>query len=93
MGKGRNLWEQLAENSDLPGEAIPGQSILELMGDNRVLIEQHRGVREYSRERIGVKVRFGVIFVCGCNLELIHMTKEQLVIRGRIDSITVQRRG
>lgn len=93
MGKGRRILEHLADNADLPGEGLPGQSILELMGDSRVLIEQHRGVKEYSREKIGVKVRFGVICVCGCGLELIHMTKEQLVIRGRIDAITIQRRG
>lgn len=93
MGKGGHIWEHLADNADLPGEIFPGQSILELMGDSRVLIEQHRGVTQYSREKIGVKVRFGVVCICGCELELIHMTKEQLVIRGRIDAITIQRRG
>ena len=34
-----------------------------------------------------------VVCVCGCHLELIHMTKEQLVICGRIDSVALQRRG
>lgn len=93
MGKGSRFLDRIAEGADLPGETLPGQSVLELMGDNRVLIEQHRGVQEYSRERIGVKVRFGTVCVSGCNLELIHMTKEQLVIRGRIDAITLKRRG
>lgn len=92
MGKGEGILAHLAETTDLPGESVPGQSILELMGDHRVLIEHHRGVQEYSREKIGVKVRFGSVTVCGCNLELVHMTKEQLVIRGRIDTVTLHRR-
>ena len=86
---GRNdFWERL----DLPGESLPGQVLVEIAGDSRVLIEQHRGVREYSREKIGVKVRYGLVQVCGSGLELRCMTREQLVISGRIDSVTLKRR-
>ena len=93
MGKGSRFLEQLTQSADMSGEFLPGQSLLELLGDNRVLIERHRGVQEYSRERIGIKMRFGQVVVCGCGLEMIHMTREQLVIRGRIDCITLHRRG
>ena len=93
MGKGSRFWEQLVQSADMNGECLPGQSLLELLGDNRVLIEHHRGVQEYSRERIGIKMRYGQILVCGCGLEMMQMTREQLVIRGRIDSITLHRRG
>jgi len=88
--KGRDfLWERL----DLPGEAIPGQPLVEIAGDSRVLIEHHGGIREYSRERIGVKVKYGLVQVCGSCLELRCMTREQLVICGKIDGITLLRRG
>lgn len=87
MGK-RDLWDRL----DLPGESLPGQVVVEITGENRVLIEHHCGVREYSRERIGVKVKYGVLQVCGSCLELRCMTREQLVISGRIDCIVLKRR-
>lgn len=93
MKERRNILQRLAEGADLPGEPFPGQPIVEIGGDSRVLIENHFGVTEYSRERIGVKVRYGVVTVCGCGLELIRMTKEQLVICGRIDVVSLQRRG
>ena len=93
MGKGSRFLEQLPQSADMSGECLPGQSLLELLGDNRVLIERHRGVQEYSRERIGIKMRYGQVVVCGCGLEMIHMTRDQLVIRGRIDCITLHRRG
>ena len=92
MAKGEGLWERLAQMAELPGEGIPGQSMVELLGESRVLIEGHRGVREYSREKIGVNVIYGTVCICGCNLELAHMTAQQLVIRGKIDTITLQRR-
>ena len=93
MTKGEGFWERLAEMAELPGEGIPGQSMVELLGENRVLIEGHRGVREYSREKIGVNVKYGTVCICGCGLELAYMTAQQLVIRGRIDTVTLLRRG
>lgn len=89
----RNLLQRMTERMDLTGEPIPGQPLIEIAGDRRVLIENHFGVREYSRERIGIHVKFGSVVVCGCGLELTRMTKEQLVISGRIDGVTLQRRG
>ena len=93
MGKGRYFLERLADGADLSAEPLPGQPIVEIAGDRRVLIENHFGVKEYSREHIGVMVKYGVVRVSGCGLELIRMTKEQLVISGRIDCVTLARRG
>lgn len=77
---------------DLPGEPLPGQSLLELTGDRQVLIENHRGVTQYSRERIGVKVNYGELLVCGRGLELARMSQGQLVVSGAVDSIQLCRR-
>lgn len=82
-----DLWDQL----DLPGESLPGQVLVEISGENRVLIEHHCGVREYSRERISVKVKYGFLQICGSCLELRCMSREQLVIYGRIDCVMLKR--
>ncbi len=92
MRKERSFLERLAEETDLTMEPIPAQPIVEIAGDRRVLIENHQGVKAYGREKILIKVKYGYVCVCGCGLELIRMTREQLVIRGRIDGITIQRR-
>jgi len=73
-------------------DAVPGQPIVEIAGDRRVLIENHHGVAAYGSEKILVHVKFGSVCICGCNLEMMHMTKEQLVIYGRIDSVGLLRR-
>lgn len=90
--KERGLWERLVLEADLQEEVLPGQPVVELIGERRVLIEGHCGVKEYSRERISIGVRFGMIQICGRCLELSRMTKEQLVICGRIDCVTLKRR-
>lgn len=92
MGKAYRFLERLADRAELETEPMPAQPIVEIAGDRRVLVENHGGVRAYSTEKILVNVNYGAVCVCGCGLELIRMTKEQLVIRGRIDSVSLQRR-
>ena len=92
MKRGYRFLEGFTEGMDLPGETLPGQPIVEIAGEHRVLIENHQGVAAYGREKILVKVKFGTVCVCGCNLEMMHMTKEQLVVYGRIVSVGLQRR-
>lgn len=86
-------WAQrIAEAADLHGEILPGMPLVELAGENRVLIECHGGVTEYSPGKICVRVKYGTVAVCGCGLELAVMTKERLVISGRIDAVHLNRR-
>lgn len=92
MGKGRQIFAHMLEHSTISPEAVPGQPIIEIAGDCRVLIENHQGVAAYGRESIQINVTFGAVCVCGCHLEMMQMTKEKLVICGRIDSVQLQRR-
>ena len=89
MGK----WmERLADRTDLQGEALPGQSLVEIFGEHRVLIEHHAGVTEYGQEKIQVKMAYGGLCICGYGLELARMNAHQLIISGRIDSVSIIRR-
>lgn len=90
MARGRNFFEHLLNQSSV--DTIPGLPVVEIAGDRRVLIENHQGVAAYGKEKILVHVKYGLVCICGCNLEMMHMTKEQLVIYGRIDSVGLQRR-
>lgn len=92
MNRRKGMLDRFMETVDLDGETLPGQSVIEILGDKRVLIENHLGVMEYSREHISVKVKFGILNVCGCCLELSHMNKEVLIISGKIESIFLKRR-
>ncbi len=93
MKRNDNWFRKLAEEVDLSAEPMPGLPIAELAGDRRLLIEHHQGVSAYSREMICIQVKYGSLRVCGNGLELVRMTREQLVIRGRIDAIHLIRRG
>ena len=87
-----SLWVQrMADKADLHGEVLPGVPVVELAGDRRILIERHRGVSEYSGERICVRLSYGLLCISGCGMALTRMTKNQLIISGCINEIRIER--
>ncbi len=92
MQYGKGL-QRLSETINRTNDTLPGVPIVELAGDRRVLIENHRGVVAYGTEQICVKMKFGLLCICGQKMELAKMTKDQLVITGTVESVTIRRRG
>ena len=84
----QRMWiEKLLGQTDLPGENLPLQPLVEICGNHRVLVENHRGVTVYTNERIGIRVRFGTVEVLGQQLMLRQMSRCQLVISGQIQGV------
>ena len=83
--KKERIGQRIALVADLPDATVPALPLIEIAGESRVLIENHFGVTQYSRETICVKVKFGQVCGDGVALELARMTKGQLVGTGRID--------
>ena len=72
--------------------AVPGMPLIEIYGQERVLIENHRGIIAYSPCQVTVRVQFGTYNIYGCNLRIAKMGKDQLVIQGKIDNVQLSRR-
>lgn len=91
--KGKGDWMQrLTQRLDLPAEPVPGLPLVEIAGDRRVLVENHGGVCQYGSDQICIRVKYGMISIRGRGLELSRMSKELLIISGRIDGVMLNRR-
>ena len=89
--KQRDWKNRLTDAMDLTGD-VSLEPLVELSGDRRVLIERHRGILQYQRDRICVKVKFGTVAVTGEDLEIYQMSQEKLVISGCVDAVILLRR-
>ncbi len=76
-------------HEELPGESFPWQTVTELIDDNRVLIENHRGVTAYSCDKILVRLPGGRLCITGNDLCIACMTRQRLIIKGIISGITI----
>ncbi len=91
MKRRNQIFERIVVGADLPGECLPGVPLVEIAGEGRVLVENHCGVTAYKHCEICIKVKYGQICVCGNDLELARMTKNQLVITGEISGVKLYR--
>ena len=73
--------------SPLAEDLVGGQPRLELTGGSRLLIEDHRGILEYTDTVLRVALRRGTITVVGEELQLTALTLRELAVSGRIRSI------
>ncbi len=73
-------------------EKFSGDSIIEISSDNRVLVEGHLGICQYESSIVSVLVKTGCITISGEKLYLDKMTSEYLIIRGRITTVSIDRR-
>lgn len=63
------------------------QPLIEILGQNRVLIENYQCIVDYKPTRVEVKVCYGSVCICGKNLILRYMSCDRLVVFGCIDSV------
>lgn len=91
MGEGETWKERLRRQLSAIPEPVPGMPLVEIAGQCRVLIENHRGVTCYGRELIRIRVNYGEVAVAGCNLQLARMSRETVVITGHIHCVSLHR--
>ena len=70
--------------------SIQKTTVIEIVENKRILIEQHKGVAAFACEEVCVKVQKGFVHVTGKRLEILCMTKEKIVICGVIESVRLR---
>ena len=90
---GKDWMLHFADRTNLPDASVPGIPVIEIAGDQRVLIECHKGISAYSEQAVQIKVSYGKICVKGENLQLRQISRENLVISGRICGVELTRCG
>ena len=80
------LRAEIADRLELPAGAV-GIIKVTISGHGSALIENHRGLAAYSRERVEVNISDGRLRIGGEALELDAMDGDALLVTGRILSV------
>ena len=83
----RDMVIKVSERLNLPAEATAGLARVNIIGNRRVSVENHRGVGAFSPEYMELLTRDGPIQVRGQALTLIVMNHLELVVTGQIRSV------
>ena len=76
---------------EIPDEVVSDVPKVTVVNFDRILIENYKCILEYQNIFIRIKMSNGLIDISGLNLELNEMTKDDLIIRGTIESIEFEK--
>lgn len=76
---------------ELPEEISSKEPKVTILGFNKMLVENYKGVLDYQEFYIRLNAYDGIININGFNLELNEMTSEDLLITGKIESVDYEK--
>ena len=83
----RKKARKIDEILEIPVELTTNNPKVTIVGFERVLIENYRGILEYQDYFIRVNTYIGIVNINGFNLNLEEMTTDDLLVTGKIESI------
>lgn len=75
---------------EMPREVMLDVPRVTLIGDLQAQIENHRGVLEYTPDRVRIRTRAGVLTVTGSLLKIGSIFRDEVVIDGRIRRVELE---
>ncbi|MBS4536898.1 sporulation protein YqfC [Clostridium sp. D2Q-11] len=82
-----NLKNNLADALELPKEIVLDLPKITMIGNIQLYIENHKGIVEYSKERIRINSKIGIIRIIGKKMIIKNIVSEEVVITGEIINI------
>lgn len=81
------LSERLANVFDLPKDVVMDLPRFSLLGNRQIIIENHKGIIEYTAQLVRLNTSRGEVVVAGRSIVVQSITPDELIIEGRINSV------
>ena len=90
MKHDRKLMERILKNAGLPEDLNPHLFLVQWFGGRDCVIEQHRGILDFSLHAIRLMTEQGVLTIEGEDLVLVQMTAVRAKVSGQIRSVALE---
>lgn len=84
---GSKWGDKIVEMLELPRDVVQDLPRIVLTGDRRLVVENHKGIIEFSSSILRLNTSKGEVRVEGESLTLISILREELWIEGRIEHL------
>lgn len=83
----KSKMEVLAGLLEIPDDLVFDLPRITLLGNQQLLVENHKGIIEYTAQRVRIQLTQGTLCVTGQNLTLGSLQAEQILIEGTIQAL------
>ena len=84
----RNLKRRVMEALELPQDVVLDVPRIVIIGNFQLAIENHRGLAEYTPDRVSIGVAKGRLSITGQSLTIGTISGEEITVLGEITSIS-----
>lgn len=74
--------------AEIPQELVFGWPRSVLLGDEKLIVEQHQGIFTCTEQEVIVKTVCGLLVISGENLSLSRYSRDDLVVFGKIAKLS-----
>ena len=79
--------------NEIPKELVLGWPRSVLLGDEKLIVEQHQGIYACTQEEIILRTQCGLMAISGENLSLSRYDRDGLVVLGKIRKLSDRPKG
>jgi len=87
MQRQRNGLQKLAGLLEIPQDIVMDLPRITMLGNKQLLVENHKGIIEYTPSLVRIKLSQGELIVKGSGLTLGNFQAEQILIEGTVREI------
>ncbi len=77
----------LAGFLEIPQDIVLDLPRITMLGNKQLLVENHKGIIEYTPSLVRIKLTQGELFVHGENLSLGNLQAEQILVEGVVQEV------
>ena len=82
---------RLNDMLEIPKEVYSNIPNFIITGFEEIIIENYKGILEYEDYYVRINTYIGIVNIHGINLKLEKMTEDNIKIKGKIESIDIER--
>ena len=83
----KNRLEKFAEVLEMPKDVISNCSKITTYNDNQVIVENYKGILEYTNEKIRIKTPGKILRLTGSGLFINAITDTDILIEGKFYNV------
>lgn len=76
---------------EMPKEISSNEPKITILGFEEMLIENYKGILDYQEFFIRINTHIGILNINGYNLDLTEMTKDDILVTGKIESLDFEK--
>ena len=89
--KKKGIYRKIDKILEIPREICSNNPKITIQGFDELIIENFKGILEYTENFVSINTYIGVISIVGIDLKLENMSDENIKIKGMIDSFEFER--